>query len=467
MTSTDQIIVRRQATPLTGAVSVPGDKSISHRAVMLAALADGPSIIRNWLPAGDTLATLEVMRALGVGIEIVRHSSHSWDLFVEGRGLRGLKRPSESLNCRNAGTAIRLLAGLMAGQSFPSVLEGSEQLRKRPMRRVTEPLRLMGADIKSDEGHAPLTIRPSSLHGIEYKMEVASAQVKSSILLAGLYANNAVRVYEPGPARDHTERLLIAMGTIITKNQGWVTLGDAPLGGRRLLPVDMTVPGDFSSAAFPLVAAAIVPHSRITIKQVGVNATRTGLLDILRAMGADITISNQHVTGGELIADVSVSHTELHATEVDGALVVRAIDEFPIWAVATTQAAGDSVARDAAELRVKEVDRIAVLAGELRRLGVSMDEREDGFAVRGPQSLRGAEVYSHNDHRLGMALAVAGLVAEGTTLVDGATCMADSFPGFIETMQQLGASLDWAEDSVIDESTAEESTIESSATTSG
>lgn len=410
---------------------------------MLAALADGPSTIRNWLPAGDTLATLEVMRALGVVIEIDRRNSHSWDLRVEGRGLRGLKRPSGSLDCHHAGTAIRLLSGIMAGQSFPSVLDGSEQLRKRPMGRVTEPLRLMGADIRSEEGHAPLSIRPSALHGMEYKMKVASAQVKSSILLAGLYADDAVRVYEPGPARDHTERLLIAMGTIIAKSEGWVTLGEAPLGGRRLLPLDMTVPGDFSSAAFPLVAAAIVPDSQITIKQVGINATRTGLLAMLRDMGANITLSNQSVTGGEPIADLTVSFTELRGIEVGEPTVVKAIDEFPIWTVATTQAAGQSVARDATELRVKEVDRIAVMAEEMRRFGANIDEREDGFTVVGPQRLSGARVDSHDDHRLGMALAVTGLVAAGTTVVDDAACMADSFPGFIETMQQLGASMEW------------------------
>lgn len=443
MTSLNQVIIHRQTTPLIGAVSVPGDKSISHRAVMLAALADGPSTIRNWLPAGDTLATLEVMRALGVVIEIDRRNSHSWDLRVEGRGLRGLKRPSGSLDCHHAGTAIRLLSGIMAGQSFPSVLDGSEQLRKRPMGRVTEPLRLMGADIRSEEGHAPLSIRPSALHGMEYKMKVASAQVKSSILLAGLYADDAVRVYEPGPARDHTERLLIAMGTIIARSEGWVTLGEAPLGGRRLLPLDMTVPGDFSSAAFPLVAAAIVPDSQITIKQVGINATRTGLLAMLRDMGANITLSNQSVTGGEPIADLTVSFTGLRGIEVGEPTVVKAIDEFPIWTVATTQAAGQSVARDATELRVKEVDRIAVMAEEMRRFGANIDEREDGFTVVGPQRLSGARVDSHDDHRLGMALAVTGLVAAGTTVVDDAACMADSFPGFIETMQQLGASMEW------------------------
>lgn len=445
MTLPRKVIVRCQATPLSGSISVPGDKSISHRAVMLAALADGPSVIRNWLPAGDTLATLEVVRALGVTVEVEQRTAHAWDLRVEGRGLRGLRRPSAPLDCRHAGTAIRLLSGIMVGQSFPSVLDGSEQLRKRPMDRVTEPLRAMGADIKSADGRAPLTIKPAALHGVEYNMKVASAQVKSALLLAGLFTNQSVRVYQPGPARDHTERLLMAMGTIITTQDGWVTLGDAPLGGRRLLPLDMTVPGDFSSAAFPLVAAATVPYSNITIRQVGINPTRTGLLEALRAMGAAVTLSNQQVTGGEMIADLSVGFNELHATQVSGPTVVRAIDEFPIWAVAATQAAGSSTVRDAAELRVKEVDRIAVLAGELRRLGAVIEEHDDGFTVTGPQRLRGIGVDSHDDHRLGMALAVAGLVAEGTTLIDDALCMADSFPGFVEAMQQLGASMEWVE----------------------
>ncbi len=444
MAPSRKVIVHCQSTPLTGSIAVPGDKSISHRAVMLAALAEGTSVIRNWLPAGDTLATLEVIRALGVAVEVDQRSPYSWELRIEGRGLHGLRKANAPLDCRNAGTAIRLLTGIMSGQSFPSVLDGSEQLRKRPMDRVTKPLQLMGADIKTENGHAPLAIRPAALHGIEYSMRVASAQVKSAILLAGLFTHDAVRVYQPGPARDHTERLLMAMGTIITTTpDGWVTLGEAPFGGRRLLPLNMTVPGDFSSAAFPLVAATIVPGSDITIRQVGVNDTRIGLLAMLRVMGADVGISNQQVTGGELIADVRVKFSELHATDVSGPIVVRAIDELPVWAVAATQAAGRSTVRDAAELRVKEVDRIAVLAGELRRLGVKIDEHEDGFALEGPQHLRGAGVDSHDDHRLGMALAVAGLVADGVTLVDDAACMADSFPGFVETMQQLGASMEW------------------------
>lgn len=431
-------------TPLQGAITVPGDKSISHRAVMLAALAEGRSIIRNWLPAGDTLATLEAVQAMGVRVEIDRQSSHAWDLQVEGRGLRGLKRPAGPLNCRNAGTSIRLLAGMMAGQSFPSVLDGSEQLRRRPMNRVTEPLQKMGADIRSENGHAPLEVRPALLHGLEYRLPVASAQVKSAILLAGLYTEDTTRVCLPGPARDHTERLLTAMGAVMTITpDGWVVLGDAPPGGRRLLPLDMTVPGDFSSAAFPLVAATIVPGSSVTIRQVGVNSTRTGLLEMLRSMGADISVSKQQVTGGEPIADLTVQFNPLQAIDVAGPMVVRAIDEFPIWTVAATQAVGVSTVHDAAELRVKEVDRIAVLVGELRRLGIDLAEYPDGYAVDGPRSLRGSPVASHDDHRLGMALAVAGLIAGGTTLVHDAPCMADSFPGFVETMQQLGATMEW------------------------
>jgi 3-phosphoshikimate 1-carboxyvinyltransferase len=445
MTAPSKLIVRSQTTPLQGSITVPGDKSISHRAVMLAALAEGQSTIRNWLPAGDTLATLEAIQSMGVSIEIDQHSPHAWDLLVEGRGLNGLRRPAGPLDCRNAGTAIRLLAGIMAGQVFSSVLDGSEQLRRRPMNRVTEPLQQMGADIKGEEGHAPLLVRPATLQGIEYRLPVASAQVKSAILLAGLYADNTTRVYLPGPARDHTERLLTAMGAVVSVHDGWITLGDAPPGGRRLIPLNMTVPGDFSSAAFPLVAATIVPDSEITIRQVGVNQTRTGLLEILQSMGADITLSNRQLTGGEPIADITVRHSALSAIDVGESLVVRAIDEFPVWAVAATQATGTGTVRDAAELRVKEVDRIAVLAGELSRLGVDVAEHSDGFTIEGPRNLRGAPVDSHDDHRLGMALTVAGLVAKGTTLIHDAPCMTDSFPGFVETMQQLGAKMEWVE----------------------
>lgn len=435
--------VQTQRIPLTGTIRVPGDKSISHRAVMLAALATGTSTIRNWLPAGDTLATLGVIQALGVPVEIDRHSPQFWNLKIEGQGLHGLRPPTAPLDCRNAGTGIRLLAGIMAGQSFPSVLDGSEQLRKRPMRRITEPLQAMGAAIQSSNGRAPLHIQPVSLHGVEHRLKVASAQVKSAMLLAGLYATGETRIYQPGPARDHTERMLAAVGVDINTEDGWVTLKEAPTGGWQLSPLDLTVPGDFSSAAFPLIAAAIVPHSSVTIADVGMNKTRTGLLDILRSMGVQVSVNNARITGGEPIADLKVAFDELHSTTVSGEMVVRAIDEFPVWSVAATQAAGASTVCDAAELRVKEVDRISVLVGELRRLGVELEEAADGFTIHGPIRLQGAEVDSHDDHRLGMALAVAGLVANGQTLVKDANCVADSFPGFVETMQQLGAAMEW------------------------
>ena len=438
-----QLLVRPQKTPLQGVISVPGDKSISHRAVMLASLAEGTSHVRRWLPAGDTLATLQIIQDLGVSVQIYKRSDIAWDLTIEGRGLHGWQAPDAPLDCRNAGTGMRLLAGLLVGQSFASVLDGSEQLRQRPMRRITDPLSEMGANIVAENGRAPLTITPAKLHGIEFRMNVASAQVKSAILLAGLYAQGETRVYQPGPARDHTERMLQAMGVPLRIEGDWVILPAAPEDGWRLRPLDLTVPADPSSAAFPLVAAAIVPHSQITIAGVGLNETRTGILDMLQAMGAELTIHNEHLSGGERLGDLSVSFSELHSTKVKGHTVVRGIDELPVWAVATTQAAGVSQVKDAAELRVKEVDRISVLAGELRKLGVEMMESPDGFSVAGPMRLFGGEVDSHDDHRLGMSLAVAGLVTHGLTLVHDAGCIADSFPGFVEMMQALGANMEW------------------------
>lgn len=409
---------------------------------MLASLADGLSQVRNWLPAGDTQATLAAMRMMGVRIDVTEVTPQSWDLQIEGHGLHGLRSPVEPLDCRNAGTCMRLLAGIMAGQTFSSVLDGSEQLRQRPMRRITDPLQQMGAKIEATDGRAPLTITPSQLHGIEYRMNVASAQVKSAILLGGLYADGETRIYQPGPARDHTERMLAAIGVPIKTEGNWVRL---ETGDWRLRPLDLTVPGDISSAAFPLVAAAIVPHSQITVTNIGFNETRTGILDMLRAMGATFTVANERVTGGEPAVDLTFTFDELHSTDVGGTTVVRGIDEFPIWSVAATQAAGDSTARDAAELRVKEVDRITVLAGELQKLGVNLTERPDGFTVHGPTRLQGAEVDSHDDHRLGMCLAIAGLVATGKTVVYNAHCIADSFPGFVETMQSLGADMQWVD----------------------
>lgn len=443
MTSS-KLLIRPQKTPLNGTIFVPGDKSISHRAIMLGALADGISTVRNWLPAGDTIATLNVFQALGVVIEVDRHSPTAWNLVIEGRGLHGLKDPRKALDCRNAGTLMRLIAGIMAGQSFSSVLDGSEQLRQRPMRRVTEPLKLMKAKISATDGRAPLTIDPSALKGISYEMPVASGQIKSALLLAGLYAEGETRIHQPGPARDHTERVLNAVGVEVRTEGDWIIM-PAVDGERKLRPFDLTVPGDMSSAAFPLVAAAIVPHSEVTITNVGANETRTGILEMLQQMGAEFTVTNERVTGGEPAVDLTIQFNELHAADIGGAVVVRGIDEFPILTVAATQAAGTTTVRDAAELRVKEVDRIGVLAGELAKMNVDMVERPDGYTVHGPKRPFSAEVDSHDDHRLGMALAVMGLVTYGETLIDNALCVHDSFPGFVETMQSLGANMAWVE----------------------
>ncbi|HID53638.1 MAG TPA: 3-phosphoshikimate 1-carboxyvinyltransferase [Anaerolineae bacterium] len=436
--------IRPQKTPLRGIVTVPGDKSISHRAVMLAALAEGTSHIRRWLPAGDTLATLTAVQSLGVPIHIEKTSDTAWDLTIEGQGLHGLRPSPEPLHLRNAGTGLRLLAGILSGQRFPSVLDGSEQLRQRPMGRIIRPLTEMGANIVAENGRAPLTIQPAKLHAISYRMPVASAQVKSAILLAGLYAEGETRVYQPGPARDHTERMLRAMGGSVPEADGWVWL-ERP---ERLAPLDLTVPADISSAAFPLVAAATVPHSQITIENVGLNETRTGILAMLQAMGASVSVVNERETGGEPTADLTVRFDELRSAEIGGAMVVRGIDELPIWAVAATQAAGDSTVRDAAELRVKEVDRISVLARELQQLGIDITEFADGFTVHGPVRPSGGEADSHDDHRLGMSLAILGLLAQNDTLVHDAACIADSFPGFVETMQALGARMEWVDDKV-------------------
>ncbi len=421
---------------LYGSTAVPGDKSISHRAAMFAALAEGRSHVRNFLPGGDCQATLGVLRALGVAIEEVSAS----ELTIDGVGLHGLQEPAAPLDCVNSGTTMRLMAGLLAGQGFFSVLSGSPQLTKRPMGRVVEPLRQMGASIWGRQGGtlAPLAIRGSQLHHVDYALPVASAQVKSALLLAGLYSDGLAVVRQPGPARDHTERMLAAMGAPI-RVLGMVVTSERPR--QPLAPLDITVPGDTSSAAFLLAAGLLVPQSHLTVMGVGVNPTRTGILDILQRMGADIRLDNLREEAGEPVADIVVQHSELHGVEIGGDLVVRAIDEFPVLAVLATQARGRTVVRDAAELRVKETDRIATVAAELRTLGAAVEERSDGFVIDGPVELHSAPVWSHGDHRLAMALAVAGLRASGPVLVEEAECISDSFPGFERVLQVLGVEM--------------------------
>ncbi len=415
---------------LRGRIGVPGDKSISHRAVLLASIAQGSSQIRGWLAAGDTEATLGAMQSLGVRIE--RHEATA--LTIHGGNLR---EAAEPLNLMNAGTGIRLLAGMMVGQPFPSVLDGSEQLRRRPMKRITAPLQKMGADIQATDGRSPMYVRPAQLSGIIYDMPIASGQVKSAILLAGLYADSPTTIIQPGPARDHTERILQAMGANITTEGNRLTL----VPPESLSPLDITVPGDFSSAAFLLVAGLLVPDSDLIISGVNLNPTRCGLLDVLVEMGGDIKVAVTGTEAGEPIGDIYVKTSELRGIEIGGETVVRMIDEFPVLMVAALQATGTTVVRDAKELRVKETDRIAVMAQELRRMGAEIEEREDGFRIAGVQRLEGAQVEGHDDHRIAMSLTVAGLMANNETLVRDAACAGDSFPKFAETLRAVGASM--------------------------
>jgi len=468
-------LVARSGGPLRGRVPVPGDKSIAQRAVLLGALAEGESRITGFPPSGDCLATVACVRGLGVELGVLTLTPaplpgrergeptltpgpslcegegqsltpgfSPWEgegggvvLVVRGRGLRGLRAPVGPLDCVRSGTTMRLLAGVLAGQPFESILTGDPQLLRRPMGRVVEPLRRMGAEIEMVDGHAPLLVRGRPLRGCDHVLPVASAQVKSALLLAGLWAAGPTTVRQPGSARDHTERMLAAMGAGVEIAGLAVTLRPAS----SLSPISLRIPGDLSSAAFPLLAAALVPGSQVTVEGVGVNPTRTGLLEVLRAMGAGVAVDGEREEGHEPVADVTVRASHLEGMEVGGEWVVRTIDEFPVLAVAATQAHGTTVVRDAGELRVKESDRIATAVAELRALGARIEPLPDGFVVEGPTPLHGGVVESHGDHRLAMALAVAGLIAEGEVVIENADCIADSFPGFVELMRSLGARI--------------------------
>ncbi|MDZ4766495.1 MAG: 3-phosphoshikimate 1-carboxyvinyltransferase [Chloroflexota bacterium] len=415
---------------LHGKTHIPGDKSISHRTVFFGALALGRTHVRGWLPAGDTEASLRAIQTLGVPVTRVSDT----ELIIDGGTMRA---PSDTLDLVNAGTGIRLLTGIMVGQPYPSILDGSSQLRRRPMNRIITPLKQMGADINSLNGYAPLSVRPAQLRGITYHMPMASGQVKSAILLAGLFADGETVVIQPGPARDHTERMLMALGADIKVDGDTVTVTP----GATFKPLDFTVPGDISSAAFPLVAALIVPGSDITLEHINLNPTRTGILDVLREMGADIKVKETGLAAGEPVGTIHVKHSALKGVRVGGEVVVRMIDEFPIFMVAALFADGETIVRDAGELRVKETDRIAVMVKELSKLGASITETEDGFYLLGGQKLMGATADGHDDHRISMSMVVAGLGAKGATTVLDAKCAGDSFPGYAATMQSLGADI--------------------------
>ncbi|PEN13370.1 3-phosphoshikimate 1-carboxyvinyltransferase [Longibacter salinarum] len=420
------------AVSLHGSVSIPADKSISHRSAMLSALADGTSRIRNFPRSADPLSTLRVLRGLGVSI----HRDNDDVLVVEGVGIDGLRPPDAPLDCGNSGTTMRLMSGILAGQPFGSVLTGDESLQMRPMKRIADPLRAMGGRVTLVDGHAPIRLRPApegGLKGTKYRLPVASAQVKSCVLLAGLYARGRTTVIEPTRCRDHTERMLgLETHEVGGEREIYVD------GGHRIEPGTWTVPGDFSGAAFFIVAATITPGSEILIENVGLNPSRTALIDVLREMGADIRIENERAEGSEPIGDILVSSAPLHGVEVGGRVIPNLIDEVPVLAVAAACAEGQTVIRDAEELRVKETDRLHAITENLRAMGAEIDERPDGLDIEGNgPNLLGTTVRSFDDHRIAMAMGVAACVAHGPTQVVDAKCARVSFPGFWDELDRL------------------------------
>ena len=416
---------------LVGHVAVPGDKSISHRAVLVASICDGETRISGFGRSADTEATIAAAQALGAEVE-----EHDVDtLTVHGAGLHGLSSPAQALDCGNAGTLMRLLPGILAGQQGEFELIGDESLSARPMERVAEPLRRMGARVETTDGHAPLVVEGASLSGIDYELPVPSAQVKSAVLLAGLFADGETTVVEPLPTRDHTERLLERAGASIRRRPQSVSVQ----GADRLSLDEVEIPGDFSSAAPLLVAAAIVPGSALTVHGVGLNPRRTGLIDVLERMGARVAVYNRRSIDGEPAGDIEMRASELVGTTVTANEVPSLVDELPLFAVAACHAHGDSLVRGAAELRLKETDRIDAVAEELRRLGGHIRATPDGFRIRGvPARLRGGIFDTRGDHRLAMLGAVAGVSSREGVELRGAEAVETSFPGFFQVLAQLG-----------------------------
>ncbi|MFH1826521.1 MAG: 3-phosphoshikimate 1-carboxyvinyltransferase [bacterium] len=406
-------------------IRVPGDKSISHRAIMIGSLADGETNISGFLPSADCLATIDCFRQLGITIE-----QNGSDVIVHGKGLTGLSRPKKTLHVGNSGTTIRLLSGILAGQPFSSEITGDASIQKRPMGRIVKPLSLMGARIKGQEKegnvYAPLTITGGKLKAVQYELPVASAQVKSAVLLAGLFAKGKTSVIEKIQSRDHTERML-----------EYFEAGQTGFAGKEL-----DIPGDISSAAFFMVLGLIVPGAEITIDNVGLNPTRTGIIDVLHRMGAQLEVSDEQIISGEPRGRLKVRspstslgiNSELKAVKIDGEIIPRIIDEIPIIAVAATQAKGITEIRGAKELRVKESDRIATISAELRKMGAKIEELDDGMIIEGPTKLKGTTVKSYGDHRVAMALAVAAKIASGETIIDDTVCIDTSFPGFAKLL---------------------------------
>lgn len=415
---------------IKGTIRVPGDKSISHRAVMFGALAKGTTTIEGFLPGADCLSTIGCFQQMGIQIE-----QNGDQVTVQGQGWFGLQEPSSRLDVGNSGTTIRLMAGIMATQPFHVVMEGDESIAKRPMRRVIGPLRQMGAKIdgRKDGEYTPLSIRGGQLQGIAYESPVASAQVKSAILLAGLQAEGETSVTEPHLSRDHTERMLQAFGVRVERDGLTVRVK----GGQELHGRAIHVPGDISSAAFLIAAVMMVPGSSLLIENVGINPSRTGIIDVVKAMGGSLELLNERVVNEEPVADLLVTHSRLQGIEIAGDIIPRLIDEIPVIAVMATQANGQTVIRDAQELKVKETDRIATVVSQLSRFGANIVPTDDGMIIEGSAKLNGAVIDSMGDHRIGMAMAIAGLVAEGETVIENDEAINVSFPGFAELLQRI------------------------------
>jgi 3-phosphoshikimate 1-carboxyvinyltransferase len=425
---------------LKGEARVPGDKSISHRSIMLGSLADGVTHVKGFLEAEDALATLQAFRDMGVKIE----GPVNGELTIHGVGKHGLKAPEKELYLGNSGTSMRLLSGLLAGQAFDTVLTGDKSLSGRPMKRVTEPLKTMGAEIGTTEkGTAPLYIsgKAGQLKGIDYTMPMASAQVKSCLLLAGMYAQGETSVTEPAPTRDHTERMLSGFNYPVKKEGNTVTIN----ADGKLTASDIDVPSDISSAAFFLVGASIAPGSDLLLKHVGINPTRTGVIDILKLMGANIEVLNERIVGGEPVADLHVTHSRLKGIDIPEELVPLAIDEFPVLFVAAACAEGQTRLTGAEELRVKESDRIQVMADGLKILGVNAEPTPDGMVIQGGNPIGGGTVESHGDHRIAMAFSIAGLRANAPITILDCLNVNTSFPEFKDLVKRLGLDISVSE----------------------
>lgn len=410
-----------------GQIKVPGDKSISHRAVMLGSLANGVTEISGFLNGADCLSTIDCFRKMGIDIDI-----NGENVTVHGNGLRGLKKPDEMLYTGNSGTTTRLLCGILAGQNFDTSITGDASIQKRPMGRVVQPLSMMGAKIENE--YCPLYITGTKLHGIDYKMPVASAQVKTAIILAGLYADGETVIHEIEKSRDHTELMLSAMGADLTVDNLDITV--KPTNDLTAFNVD--VPGDISSAAFFLVLGAIMPNSQITVTNVGINPTRTGIIDVLKDMGADITLENVHTSAGETVADITVRSSSLKGTTVGGDIIPRLIDELPIIAVAAVFANGQTVIKDAQELKVKETNRIRAVVDEFNKCGIDITETDDGMIINGGKSIHGADFKTYGDHRMAMSLTVLAQLADGESTLDDSDCACVSYPTFFDDFYKLG-----------------------------